>query len=393
MKTAMTGCCVVVAAFLCIGVSPSKGRPLQDTRRAQNAAVKWILANCEPNGFIISSYVPALNRVHGSDADYTLQPLCLWVLYAAAEVPGAQAAAMKLREKLLRELKPVAGVKGAMAPSYKEKVDTLDAAMLLLALLEARQVERTGFEKEISGLKTFLLEAFLPTGSFAPIWPYEETGGAEMQEGQTQGFGLYCLARLWAADRSQKILANALDLAREFWSRVYRRAPSRTAGPWLLAAFATVALEGSDKRYDKIAYEIADYIQYRQVDSEKAELAEYRGGFPLRSAAGRILSPPTIEAARNAFGLACAWRLAKARGDKPRANRYLRSLLLAHAFIRSLQYNETDASHFRADVRPRLVGAFRVAPEDGRIVSWSVCTTILALGEFRKTSAELGMLR
>jgi len=390
VKKALAACCVVGAVLAWFGAARAERKsPLEGAGRARDAAVKWILANREPSGFLVSSYVPGLDRVHGSDADYTLQPLCLWTLCKNADTPGARAAAKKLCKKLLRDLKPVAGVKGAVAPTYKEKVDTLDAVVLLLALLEARHAGLGEFQGEIDGLRKFLLEAFLPTGSFAVTWPYEETSRETVRFNRTQGLGLYCFARLWASDRSMKRVAEALERAREFWSRTYFHAPARHAGPWLAAAFATAALEGAGKKYDRIVFEIADYMVRGQIDSDRAEFALYRGGFPLRNAAGSILAPPTIETARMALGLSFARRLARKRGDKSRANRYLRGLLLAHGFIRSLQFTDADTNHFRDDVRARLVGSFRVGPEDCRIMSWSVCMTVLALDEFRELDEQL----
>jgi len=381
VKKVIVACFVIAATCTCFARENGKSARQPDAAPVRSGAVGWILNRIDSKGFMIASYVPALDKTHGAEADYSLQPMTLWALCGARSENKSVA---RLHKLISADMKPVKGIKGAIAPTYKERVDTIDAALFLLALHEARKAGRGAFKNEINGLNNYLLKAFAPAGEFVTAWPYG-TGDADlMQNRLTQGLALYALAVSYSNDRSRKEFEAVFTVAHLYWKRVLRNLPLRTGAPWLMAAFGTVAQMKDDDEYDNIVFDVADYLVGLQLFTQNARFIEYRGGFPVFSSRGKLLAAPTIEAAGFTYGLTFAWRLALKRGDKSRARKYLGSILAAYAFFRPLQYNEKNISHFRKETQSKLLGAFRVGPENCRIESWSVCKAVLALREIEK---------
>jgi hypothetical protein len=110
-----------------------------------------------------------------------------------------------------------------------------------------------------------------------------------------------------------------------------------------------------------------DWLLTLQYPKGEGQRAPWSGGFMPWLDGKAATLPPDIQSAPAAESLAHACRVARLKEDLPRLRRYRAALENALAFLTTLQYNDTNCSHFAEWYRPLIAGAFHASHQDGNL--------------------------
>jgi hypothetical protein len=163
----------------------------------------------------------------------------------------------------------------------------------------------------------------------------------------------------WKADVVRKAVA--------YYHPWWRAHKNMAFVPWQTAAYAEAYLKTKDAAFAECVTEMNDWLcnlQYAQIDPRR--LLWY-GGFMTWSDGRAVESPPQVDSAAYAEGLAEACRVTRQLGDVGRHQRYGEALERCLQFLVTLQFTDANTQHFADWYRPRVVGAFHASHQDGNL--------------------------
>ena len=320
-------------------------------------AAAWLLRHQRPDGRFAYEFLPALHGWSQHDSSVR-QCGCAWALATAAQLTGEP----RFRQAATRAVAGIArgsvrrGGPGGLAyvqtPAEGRRLGAIP--LLLLALQElgpGTQVARTLADE----LTATLLALQQSGGAFGLQSRGLEFSGAEIYYA---GQCTLSLARRYAATRRDRLgeaVRSALAHYRRRWDQGWPDAPSQRLAflAWMLQACDAWDAASPDPDADAIdfAYALADWALPLQFGPDHPN-PTWIGGF----AGG-----PGIGTAAYTEGINAALAIAKRRADPARADRYRRSVLLAHRFLLQLVVEPPDLYHYPGDahlggVRRNLVG-------------------------------------
>lgn len=193
-----------------------------------------------------------------------------------------------------------------------------------------------------------------PSGMFITAFPPAEKLTAQ---DYYPGEALLALALEYESQPRAEILeafSRAIDFYRGYFRQ--RRLPALIS--WQMQAYALMARLTHRDDYAGYVFEMADWLETRQLNKTNCRYPEYWGGI-----AGRVPGHADISTAGFLEGLADAMTLARFRGDADRARRYEALVRQAARFVIQLQVRPEEA-YFVPNPRD-AVGGVRRTPTLG----------------------------
>ena len=345
------------------GSTPVDPAPSAGEDRAGDLATgigRWMTGNLSAEGALPYKYWPS--RGEASPADNAIRRfLASLALARLGELRGSaairDAARRNLRFNLRRYLRDIGNGRGAIVERTGAKLGA--AALAALAILESPA--RAEFQEELRMLSAgvdSLADDELGFRTF--FFPPERDGqNWNFYSGEALLFQAEAARRGFAATPSLERCAAAFERCRARHCR--RRNPAFV--PWHTQACASLYAQTGRREFSDFVFEINDWLlPMQQWDGLAPDL---RGRFynPRRPDFG-----PPHAASTGAYleGLADAAALARATGDRSRAQDYERAVGRGLRSLRQLQFrDECDA--FYVSKRERVLGALRTEVYDNTV--------------------------
>jgi len=337
--------------------------PSADEDRAGDLAAgigRWMTANLSADGALPYKYWPSRGEV--SPADNAIRRfLASLALARLGELRGStairDAARRNLRFNLRRYFRDIGGGRGAVVERTGAKLGA--AALAALAILESPAREE--FLEELRMLAAgidSLADDKLGFRTF--FFPIERDGeNWNFYSGEALLFQAEAARRGLAAAPSLERCAAAFQRCRARHRR--RRNPAFV--PWHTQACASLYAQTGRREFADFVFEINDWLlPMQQWDGLAPDL---RGRFydPRRPDFG-----PPHAASTGAYleGLADAAALARAAGDRSRAEVYERAVARGLRSLRQLQFRD-ERDTFYISRRKRVLGALRTEVYDNAV--------------------------
>lgn len=215
-------------------------------------------------------------------------------------------------------------------------------AFLILSLLHMPQYPQA--QQTMESLAKGLMHQQRPDGSFATYFESDRTGGEEFYPGES----MLAMMRLHQKTGQAELLdtvKKAFPHYRDYW-RNKRNTPMLS---WHSQTYRLLYKATKDKDVAEHAFELNDWLikEHQVTQSPYPDLV---GGFSRRG-------KPGISSATYLEGLADAYELAIAVGDKARQESYSQALRGGLAFVLRLQFTP-DNTFYLKNAKPAL-GGFR----------------------------------
>lgn len=348
---------------------PPAARPVELMARR---AADWLAARNRPEGVFSVGFNPALNSAC-EDEHFLLQVRAAWALARSARVFRQSAYDAKAKQTVLVLLgqtrmdpaQPDARITQLPAASVNRLAAAAGLVLAIHALPEPSTELLTAAEQLAAGLR----HAQLDTGLFR----VEEAGllvppghtSARLEVQRTQGWIIQALVTSygqapapWKLEAAQR----ALLACRSQWQGQRQMELACSVIPGAVEAY----LRTKDRTLAETAFEMAEWLTTLQYPPDPRAV-HWQGGFMSWQEGQPSRTLPTLRSASALAALADACRAAREAGQVQTYERCRAALERGMVFLASLQYAPANCGHFAESYRPLVVGAFRSAPDDGKI--------------------------
>jgi hypothetical protein len=320
-------------------------------------------------GRFVYGYLPALKAEMEGD-HYLRQAGAAFALARAARFTGEERYAARATQAVLTLLDDTAPDPGDPQVRYTTLppaiVNRLGAAGLLVMVINELPAPQQDLLEKSEQLCNYIRRQARADGSLRLSdqgpGPSDDSEGVNDYPGVAL-YGLMLSQRHRPAAWKTDVVRTAVAYYHPWW----RAHKNMAFVPWQTAAYAEAYLKAKDAAFTQCVTEMNDWLcnqQYAQIDPRR--LLWY-GGFMSWSDGQAVESPPRVDSAAYAGGLAQACRVTRQLGDVGRHQRYGEALERCLQFLVTLQYTDANTQHFADWYRPRVVGAFHASHQDGNL--------------------------
>lgn len=335
-------------------------------------AADWLAAMNRPEGVFNVGLNPGLNTA-SEDDHYLLQVRAAWALGRSARVFRQSTYDAKAKQTLLVLLaqtrmdpaQPDVRITQLPAASVNRLAAAAGLVLAIHSLPEPSTELLTAAEQLAAGLRQAQLETGLfrvdEAGLLVP--PGQTSARAEAQ--RTQGMIVQALVASYGqAPAPWKLEAarRAILASRSQWQGQRQVEWACSVIPGAGEAY----LRTKDRMLAETAFEMAEWLTTLQYPPDPRAV-HWQGGFMSWQDGQPSRTLPTLRSASALAALADACRAAREAGQVQTYERCRAALERGMVFLASLQYTPANCGHFAESFRPLVVGAFRSAPDDGRI--------------------------
>ncbi len=312
-----------------------------------DAAAGWLLRQLRPDGGLRYKYWPSNGR--WSKADNTIRQfmatLALIDLAAFKQSARLLESATRNLEANLARFLVRDGVRAFVEFEGKAKL----GAGALAALCLLRHPEEARYRQERRALERGILSLRQESGAFRT---FHRPAGRNDNQNFYPGEALYYLAERLALEPNEGLRRKVLASV-EHYRRFHRRDPNPAFVPWHSLALRRLQ---PDRALAKYLFQMNDWL---------AGLQQWETA-PHPDMAGRFYAPdrpdfgPPHASSTGVYleGLSAAFEVAEWLGDRPRAERYARTIWRGLRNLRQLQFlDEVDC--FYVSKRERVLGGLR----------------------------------
>jgi len=330
---------------------------------------EWLWRINDTKGHFLHGYVPALNSVLDGDS-YLRQAGAAFALARAARVLGEERYAARATQAILTLLDDTVvednQTRHTLLPSAI--LNRLGAAGLLVLAIHELPSPQSDLLDKAEQMCNWIRRQARSDGSLRCNDEGDDSTSKDEGESVNEypGLALYavlCSQKHRPAAWKTELARHAVVYYRKWW-RAHR---NMAFVPWQTAAYAEAYVQTKEPAFAEFVYEMSDWLcslQYEQLDPRHPL---WVGGFMKWADGKAIDTPPTIESAAYAEGLAQARRAARAGSDATRYQHYTEVLHRSLQFLVRLQYTEANTQHFEEWYRLRLVGGFHASTQDGNL--------------------------
>jgi hypothetical protein len=320
-------------------------------------------------GRFVYGYLPALKAEMEGD-HYLRQAGAAFALARAARFTGEERYAARATQAVLTLLDDTAPDPGDPQVRYTTLppavVNRLGAAGLLVLVINELPAPQQDLLEKSEQLCNYIRRQAGADGSLRlsdqGVGPSDDPEGVNHHPGEAL-YGLMLSQRHRPAAWKTDVVRKAVAYYHPWW----RAHKNMAFVPWQTAAYAEAYLKTKDAAFARCVTEMNDWLcnlQYAQIDPRR--LLWY-GGFMTWSDGRAVESPPQVDSAAYAEGLAEACRVTRQLGDVGRHQRYGEALERCLQFLVTLQFTDANTQHFADWYRPRVVGAFHASHQDGNL--------------------------
>lgn len=153
------------------------------------------------------------------------------------------------------------------------------------------------------------------------------------------------------------------------------------ATPAYISAFAETFLRNKQQNAAVAVFNMADALCNAQQPVEAGRVA-WAGGFVLGVEKKKGTCPTASDSARSVSALCDAYRVARQAGDARRASSYQAAVTQGVQYLASLQYTGAGVEHFAENYQSRVLGGFRVTPQEGILRLQDTAECVLAISAY-----------
>lgn len=332
----------------------------------------WLYRANRSDGRFVPGHLPALKVVLDGD-HYSRQIEAAIALARAARLSQNQRHLARARQAVLTLFLDTAldpqdsRVRQTTHPAAV--VNRLGAAGLLVLAVHELPAPGNDLLDQAEQLCAFIARRQRPDGS---LRSFENTEDPKQDVDAAEFSLLYpgqALAGLMASQRTRPApwKIEAARKALTFYRAGWKTHRSMDPVPWLTAAFAEAYLQTKDKACADYVFEMSDWIcdlQYAHLDPQHPL---WLGGFMGFEAGKPAVVEPQAASALVAAGLVEACRAARQLGDVQRYGRYGAAVRGCLQFLTTLQFTESNTTHYADWYKPVLLGGFHPTHQDGNL--------------------------
>ncbi|MDA3862375.1 MAG: hypothetical protein PF689_00745 [Deltaproteobacteria bacterium] len=314
----------------------------------------WLLKNQLPSG----NYLYDWNAKTGETTDTTSTIQMLATAWSQLLVHRF----LQHREFLLAAYRAIKVNMGSLSDTVTADTQTTIAhagslartAFLAFCLIEFEDImEAEEFREDIDKIGEYFLYQVDESGCIYNQYPHNNECGSSYSEFAV-GQALVALERFYRYTKDERYL-NKIEAAANYYYNYYHTEAHFSDDiyfvSWATGPIVSLLLERPDPEMEEWVYEMADYMESDQY--QPTDRVDYIGGFKRRSD-----KPPTWSAASMLEGILDAYRLAKARGDQEKMEKYHRAGRFGVHFLINLQYRVSNVDKYDLIDPERAIGAY-----------------------------------